>query len=385
MQIQNSPSGIVRSTTKGYQAFVPNPLPPNFVWSSALVKALSRADYALGRLSTEGRNLPNPHLLMRPFITREAVLSSRIEGTQATIGEVLVSDVETQSAHISEGLLEVRNYVDALEHGIQRLNELPLSLRLIKEIHQHLMQGVRGNHATPGEFRRSQNWIGSPGSTLSTAKYIPPEPADMLDSLSDLERFLHDTQLPPLVQIALAHYQFEAIHPFLDGNGRVGRLLITLMLIEKKLLPTPLLYLSAFFEASRSTYYDLLYDVSAKGSWEEWLVYFLNGVASQSEDAVLRAERINSLLRQWQIKAASRRSRTSLELVRCLAINPFLTVNRAAKELNVAFTTAQRAVKNLESIGIVQETTQAKRDRLYCAVEILRILDEPTEIRSWEL
>jgi Fic family protein len=211
-----------------------------------LVRALSDSDRAIGRLAGEGGRLPNPHLLIRPFIRREAVLSSRIEGTQATLGELLAAEAGAAVSRSPADLREVANYVAALEYGIKRLSNLPLSLRLVRELHAHLMKGVRGNHATPGEFRRSQNWIGPPGCSLSSATYVPPPPGEMMDCLGAWENFLHDTTLPPLVQVALAHSQFEAIHPFVDGNGRVGRLLITLFLVEREILPTPLLYFSAF-------------------------------------------------------------------------------------------------------------------------------------------
>ena len=236
MDISDSPSGKIVKTLTGYKAFTPNPLPPQFDWDTRLVNSLSRADHVLGMLSREGTKLPNPYLLMRPFIAREAVLSSKIEGTQATLGEVLAQEAGIHVDRNPDDLQEVRNYILALDYGLGRLQELPLSLRFIKEIHEELMQGVRGSHATPGEFRKSQNWIGIPGCTLNTAKYVPPTPDDLMDCLSSFEKFLHDRTLPPLIHIALCHYQFEAIHPFLDGNGRVGRLLIIFLLIERKLM-----------------------------------------------------------------------------------------------------------------------------------------------------
>lgn len=381
MEIQNSPSGRVKVSAKGFSSFVPHPMPPTLDWSPRLLRALSEADYALGTLAREGSKLPNPHLLLRPFVAREAVLSSQIEGTQATIGEVLESEVTSSSDSLSPDLGEVVNYIVALNHGVERLAQIPLSVRLLKEIHSHLMQGVRGSHATPGEFRQTPNWIGPPGSTLSTATYIPPTPDDMLECLSALEKFLHDRELPPLVHIALCHYQFEAIHPFLDGNGRVGRLLITLMLIERELLPSPLLYLSAFFEATRARYYELLLAVTTRGAWEEWLIYFLNGVATQSIDAVSRAEGINTLLQKWQTAVSGSGSHLPAELVQQLAHNPFLTIDSAARDLKVAYTTAQRAVNRLVKLGIVQEMTQKRRNRVYCATEILKILDAPARLK----
>lgn len=380
MDIKHSRSGKVIKELTGYYAFIPNPLPPQIIWDNSLVGSLSKANHLLGMLSREGAKLPNPHLLIRPFIAREAVLSSKIEGTQATLGEVLASEVGTSIGSSDDDLQEVHNYIVALDYGLRRLSDLPLSVRLIREIHKELMQGVRGSHATPGEFRRTQNWIGPPGCTLNSAKYVPPAPHDMMDCLSELERFLHDTTLPPLVHIALCHYQFEAIHPFLDGNGRVGRLLITMLLIERKLLSSPLLYLSAFFEATRDEYYRQLYRVSSEGSWNDWLTYFFKGIALQSADALSRTERINTLINDWQAEMRGKRSGITQELVRYLAVNPFLTTTKIAEQFKVAFTTAQRAITQLEELKIITQISEGKRDRVYCANEILAILDEPTHI-----
>ena len=358
---------------------MPDPLPPRIEFGERLVRVLSDADRAIGRLAGEGGRLPNPHLLIRPFVRREAVLSSRIEGTQATLGELLAAEAGATVSRSPEDLREVANYVTALEYGVARLEKLPLSLRLVRELHERLMRGVRGDLAYPGEFRRTQNWIGAPGSTLANAIYVPPPVAEMKEALGAWEKFLHDRSLPPLVQIALVHSQFEAIHPFVDGNGRVGRLLITLFLVEREILPTPLLYLSAFFEASRRDYYDGLLGVTQRGDWPGWIEYFLNGVARQAEDALSRAERINRLLVAWREKAGGR-STTALRLVDLLAENPFWTVKGAATRLDVAFTTAQRAVVALERAGILEQTSDARRDRAYCAKAILAILEEPARV-----
>lgn len=382
MGIEQSPVGKVIQSPQGYKAFLPHPLPPNIEWDNQVVAALSQADFLLGKLAREGNRLPNPHLLIRPFITREAVLSSKIEGTQATIGEILAANAGIKVKQNPDDLQEVQNYITALEYGLKRLGEIPLSLRLIKELHEHLMQGVRGSHATPGEFRRSQNWIGSPGCTLNTAKFVPPPPEYLMDCLGELEIFLHDRQLPPLIHIALCHYQFEAIHPFLDGNGRVGRLLITLLLIEQKMLPSPLLYLSAFFEATRNEYYRQLYNLSAHGAWQEWLIYFLSGVAVQSEDALSRAERINALLDKWKIQAARGGSQVPVEIIEYFAINPYVTTKRIAEEFDIAYSTAKRGIQKLEAAGIVKQVNEAKRDKIFCATEILDILEEVAKIRA---
>ena len=363
-----------------YSAFVPAPLPPALEWTPRLIGVLSDADRLIGRLAGEGGRLPNPHVLMRPFVRREAVLSSKIEGTQATLGELLAAEAGAAVDRSPEDLREVGNYVAALEHGISLLKELPLCVRLVRELHEKLMEGARGQHATPGDFRTTQNWIGKPGSTLATATFIPPPPGEVEPCLAAWEKFLHESDLPPLVTIALAHYQFEAIHPFLDGNGRVGRLLITLFLIERKILPTPLLYLSAFFEAARRDYYDGLRGVSARGAWNEWLEYFLQGIARMSEDALSRATRLNDLLAQWHDTLAGHSTNTPLRVLDLLAANPFVTITGAADQLNLAFKTAQRAIERLEKHGIVQQASDAKRDRIYCAQALLDILEEPAHL-----
>ena len=363
-----------------YTAFVPDPLPPQLKWSHKLLRSLSDADRLIGRLAGEGSRFPNPHLLIRPFVQREAVLSSRIEGTQATLGELLAADAGAIVERSPADLREVANYVVALEYGVKRLKTLPLSLRFVRELHGKLMKGVRGGTATPGEFRRSQNWIGPAGCTLVNAAYIPPPPGELMNCLGSWEKFLHDRSLPPLVQAALMHCHFEAIHPFLDGNGRVGRLLIILFLIERKIIQAPLLYLSAFFEATRRDYYERLQGVYERGEWNAWIEHFLNGVARQSEDAVSRATRINTLLEKWRLAAASSGSRTAVALIEMLGRNPYCTIKKIAQRLKVAFTTAQRAVGKLHALDIVAEVTDARRNRLYCAREILNILEEPPNL-----
>jgi Fic family protein len=380
MDIKVTSSGQIIKMPTGYRAFIPHPLPPKIEWNKNLVNTLSKADYILGKLSRESSYLPNPHLLIRPFVTREAVLSSRIEGTQATVGEILANEAGVMVKRSTEELQEVNNYIQALNYGIKRLEELPLSLRLIRELHAKLMQGVREENATPGDFRNTQNWIGIPGCTLTTAKYIPPPPDNLMECMSSLESYLHDRELPALIHIALCHYQFEAIHPFLDGNGRVGRLLITLLLIDQQLLSSPLLYLSAFFEATRAAYYQHLYSVSALGSWDDWLIYFLNGVVIQATDALSRAERINQLIMTWNVKAWGSSSSLVGNIIKQLAVNPFVTTNKIALQFKVAFTTAQRAIQKLESLKILDNIGEKKRDRVYCATHILNILEEPTKI-----
>jgi Fic family protein len=345
-----------------------------------MVTALSDADRAIGRLAGEGRRLPNPHVLMRPFVAREAVLSSKIEGTQATLGELLAAEAGAVVDRSPDDLHEVANYVVALEQGIDALPELGVSVLLLQETHAKLMRGVRGGQAQPGRIRAVQNWIGVPGSTPHTALYVPPPPSALAELLARLEAFLARTALPPLVQIALAHYQFEAIHPFLDGNGRVGRLMITLFLLQRAVLPSPLLYLSAFFEATRAEYYERLRAVSEAGDWENWIVYFVNGVARQSEDAVDRAARILELLDAWRLRVVGLGSDTPVRLVDLLAANPFVTAAGVEEKLGVARTTAARAIARLVDLEILQRVDERRRDRAYCAKAILGVLEEPAKL-----
>jgi Fic family protein len=372
---KNSPAGKLVRATGGYWAFVPNPLPPKLEWDDDLVSLKSRADIALGTLSGIGETLPNPHLLIYPFIRREAVLSSRIEGTQSSLSDLLL--FEATQVEKQRDVKEVQNYVRAMEYGLKRLNELPLSLRFIRELHGILMEGVRGEQATPGEFRQSQNWIGAYGATLNEATFVPPPVPEMQQCLGQLEKFLHaDTKVPPLLQAAMVHYQFETIHPFLDGNGRIGRLLVTLLLCQKNVLTKPLLYLSAFFERHRQEYYELLLQVSQKGAWREWIEFFLKAVTEQSEDAVTRARRLLELLRQYTQLARERHlSPTSTQLVELIFMKPVLNVKTIKEYLKVSYPSAQSAISALEEAGILSEVTGRKRDKAYSANEILKALD----------
>jgi Fic family protein len=373
-------SGIWKKTLEGYKAFYPNPLPPEIKWNSKLIAKLSKADQLLGQLNGESRRLPNPHIFIRPFIRREAVYSSRIEGTQATLGELLAVEVGAHVERSPDDIREVANYVTALEYGISRLEELPISLRLVREIHKILMADVRGGVATPGEFRKTQNWIGFPGCTLKEASYVPPPPDSLGEHLKDWELFLHESELPILITCALMHYQFEAIHPFLDGNGRVGRLLITLLLCEKQVLDAPVLYLSAFFEATRRDYYDGLSSVSKKANWDDWFHYFLNGVIRQAEDALSRAERMNQILESWKKEVSGKTPKATFSLIELLGANPFLTARKAEESLKVSFNTANKALLLLEKLNILQQAGNAKRDRVYVAPKLLDILEEPAKL-----
>lgn len=380
-----SPSGrLVRAGqgTAAYWAFVPNPLPPNLDLSRDLVRTLSEADRALGELAGLGRSLANPHLLINPFIRREAVLSSRIEGTQASIADLYAYEAGQlplpglAEANVAD-VREVANYVHALEYALQRRETLPVSLRLVREMHQRLMTGVRGEHMTSGEFRKSPNWIGAPGCTLNEATYVPPPVDQMHEALTQLEHYLHaeDDPYPPLVRLAFIHYQFEAIHPFLDGNGRVGRLLVGLLLVHWGLLSLPLLYLSAYFEAHRDDYYRLLLAVSEQGAWQPWVQFFLQGVARQAEDAVSRIRRLQQLHVEWRERLSlARTSALSLRLLDALFDTPFVTIRRAADILGVTYASAQQHVLRLVEAGILRQLGDSSYGRIFVAQEILETL-----------
>jgi Fic family protein len=367
---------LVRHPT-GYWAFVPPPLPAPVMFGEELVSALSAADWRLGSLGGAGLWLPNPHLLIRPFIRREAVLSSRIEGTEAGVADVVLFEAAPE-ATTAPDTQEVANYVRALEFAVQPGRELPLSLRLIRDLHRQLMTGVRGEHQTPGEFRRSQNWIGPPGVLLNEATFVPPPVEEMHDCLDAFEKYLHTpSEMPPLLRLAVIHYQFEAIHPFLDGNGRIGRLLISLLLHEWGLLPQPLLYLSAFFERRRSEYYDKLFAVSQRGEWAAWLLFFLEGVAEQAGDATMRAVRLVALRERYRgILQKVRASALPLRLVDHLFDRPAVTVSRAEHLLDVTWRAASLNIDKLVNAGILREITGKERNRIFVAEEILGLVSE---------
>jgi Fic family protein len=371
-------AGKVIKTLTGYHAFIPAPLPPDIHYGHDLVLALSRADTALSELSGLGRLLPNPHLLIDPYMRREAVMSSRIEGTKADLSDLWLDEVEPGVPDRDvEDIQEVRNYITALEYGIQQLNELPLSKRLTREIHARLMQGVRGEQSTPGEFRQTQNWIGSPGSTLANAQYVPPPPEDMQTALDNWEAFLHDREsFPDLIQCALIHEQFEAIHPFLEGNGRVGRLLITLFLIERGRLSQPLLYLSQYFEARRQEYYTSLQRVRTEGDWHGWLMYFLKGVIQTARQALHHADELMNLREVFRLKVRDKPK--VVALLDELFINPYITVARAGELLQVSHPTASQAIEFLQRNGLLEEITGRSWGRVYLARPILAVLEQPT-------
>jgi Fic family protein len=363
----------------GALAFVPAPLPPALDYDAELVLALSRADGALSELSGLGRQLPDPHLLIAPYLRQEAVLSSRIEGTVTTLSELLIDQAGGATTERGrDDLREVRNYVTAMEHGLARLAELPLSLRLVREVHEELMRGVRGGTSAPGEFRRLQNWIGPPGSTLVTATYVPPPVPDMTEALGLWERFLNERDtMPVLVQCALMHEHFEAIHPFLDGNGRVGRLLFTLFLVERERLSQPLLYLSAFIDAHRNDYYDALLRVRTEGDWRGWLLFFLAGVAETSKRAARQAETLMDLRERYH--ELLRRAPRAVALVDELFRSPYVTTAGAAQALGVSTPTAKRAMDKLLDAKILEDMGERAWRRVFVAPEIMRALETPLE------
>jgi Fic family protein len=371
-------SGALIQAPQGFLAFKPNPLPPSIEFDMGLAVALSKADAALSELSGLGGQLPNPHLLISPYIKREAVLSSRIEGTKASLSDLLIDEIEDGHAKPpgSDDVKEVRNYIRALEQGVAMLPDLPLSLRLIRAIHAELMAGVRGDRATPGEFRRSQNWIGPAGSTPMTAAFVPPPVDAMTDCLNEWEKFLHirDT-MPDLIQCAMMHVQFETIHPFLDGNGRVGRLLITLFLLERGRMSQPLLYLSAFIDAHKGDYYDLLQRVRTHGEWVPWIRFFLQGVLEISTEGGQQAKELHRLREQY--RAQLRDKPNALGLIDDLFTNPYMTISRAAKVLDKTHPTAKAAISVLEERGVLTEITGRQWGRFYVCRPVLDALEKP--------
>ena len=366
------------TTPQGVPAFVPAPLPPALAFDTELVRLLSLADARLSELSGMGRQLSNPHLLIAPYMRQEAVLSSRIEGTQASLSDLFEEELRSadakQPAHVDT--VEVQNYVQALEHGLRRLHELPLSLRLVCELHERLMQGVRGGDRNPGHFRSHQNFIGAQGSRIETATFVPPPPDRLPACLDAWEKFLHERHtLPDLVQCALMHAQFETLHPFADGNGRVGRLLITLFLSERQRMSRPLLYLSAYIEANKSEYYERLQRTRTHGDWRGWIIYFLLGVEATAR---LAAEQVTALLdlrERYRSRFAAQAG--VLTLIDALFENPLTDAKRAARVMRKTDPTARAAIAALESAGCLREVTGRQWGRLYVAHELLALLHKP--------
>jgi Fic family protein len=380
-RFRESSAGRPILTPGGYWAFVPNPLPPAVAWSTHLVTQLAKAERSLAALAEKGSDFASPHTLVQPFIRREAVLSSRIEGTLTSYDELYRFESDRRLG--GEDALEVANYVRALEYGIGRLETLPLSLRLIRETHAELLHGLDRQPVAPGEFRRSQNWIGPPGSTVENAPYVPPPVDAMLAGLNMLEGYIHgQDDLPVLARIGLIHYQFEAIHPFLDGNGRIGRLLIALLLVLWDLLPHPWLYLSGYFDTNRQAYYERLLGVSERGDWEAWLLLFLEAVARQSDEAAAALDRLEALRKHYVSMLRDERTADRLmQVIDFLLGHPMATVRQIEGGIGASdFKTAQRYVEKLVERGVLREFTGRKRNRIYRADQIFEAIEGTLEV-----
>jgi len=375
-------AGTYRAQETGYRAFYPQPLPPEppIRIEGDFQRLLSQADRALGRLDGSIQTLPNPDLFVFMYVRKEAVLSSQIEGTQSSLQDLLAAEARLFSASLPQDVDEVINYVEAMNYGLARLKEFPLSLRLIREIHEHLMRGVRGGRLTPGELRRTQNWIGPGGCTLSEATFVPPPPHEVPNALGALEKFLHSPgDLPALVQIGLAHVQFETIHPFLDGNGRVGRLLITFFLCEQEILQKPVLYLSHYFKQHRSEYYERLQAVRDRGDWEGWLQFFVHGVLTVSKQATETARRILELRERHRTQIAEKLGRAGgngHRILEHLYERPMLNVADVENLLGVTYASANQLISRLAELGILQEITGQKRHRIFRYAPYLDLFSE---------
>jgi Fic family protein len=369
----STPFGEARRTPgrHGCVAYFAAPIPRTLELPPSTVRTLADAEGALGQLAAVGRLVPNPDLLIRPYLLREALSSTRIEGTQATMAEVFETDAagETPNADVEE----VVNYVAAMQWGLEQLDELPLSTRLLCEMHGRLMAGVRGRELAPGKLRTSQNWIGAPGSTIETAQFVPPPPGELPGLLSDWERFAHEeAELPLLVQNALLHSQFETIHPFLDGNGRLGRLLLIFFLVARGRLPAPLLYLSAHLERNRQSYYEALQTIHETGDAIPWIELFLAAVHTQAGDAVARARRIIELRERYRQAAAAVGTPNALALVELICETPIVTTRSIEDRLGVSRPTALRLLRRMEEQGVLSEGEEGARgQRRYVAREMM--------------
>ena len=382
------PRGHYQNQPTGYRAFIPESMPPDpsVILDSEMIDLLSRADRNLGRLDGMTLTLPNPDMFVFMYVRKEAVLSSQIEGTQASLIDVLEYENDIQGAKNPKDLEEVVNYISAMNTGLERLQHLPLSLRLIKEIHLALMRGVRGNEKSPGEFRTSQNWIGPPGCWLAKATYVPPPPHEMMIALGDWEKFLHNDKIhmPMLLKVGIAHAQFETIHPFLDGNGRIGRLLITFLLCEAKIMKWPSLCISHFFKEYKSEYYTRLQDTRDKGEWEGWLKFFLRGVSEVAQEATRTASRILQVREDTQKLISGRLTRASagnaMALLSKLFYQPVVSVQQVSEIIDMTYATANYLVSDLEQIGVLKEITGGGRNRKYAFDPYLELFaDERVE------
>jgi Fic family protein len=374
-------AGRVVRQPSGYVAFVPAPLPPDppLEIDEQMLTLVADATLALGRLDGIAENVPDPDFFVAMYVNREAVLSSQIEGTQSTLDDLLAVDIAPGTRGLPDDVEEVVNYVNAMNYGLSRLATLPLSLRLIREIHAELLKGGRGAHRTPGEFRKTQNWIGPEGAPLSQATFVPPPVPAMHEALDNFERFLHsDRRAPLLMDAGLAHAQFETIHPFLDGNGRVGRLLITFLLVHGGALQRPLLYLSYYFKLRRAEYYDRLMAVRLDGDWEGWLRFFLRGVSETATEARVTAQQIFDLREEHrQLVLDQSIAPNGLNLLALLFRRPLINVALVARELDVSFQTANVLVGRFDELDLLQEITGARRGRIFRYEPYVRLFREP--------
>lgn len=374
---ENAPGELVRISSDGRErsAFLPNPLPPELTLDYALFNRLGEAERALGELNGLGHLLHNPHLLIRPFMQREAIASSRIEGTVTNLEQLMLFDADETAPAIPADAFEVRNYVFALEYALSFMDERDVSSSFIRELHQLLLQGVRGDSHHPGQYRQVQVYISD--RTLSSARFVPPPPTDVPHLIDDLVRFLQEpSDIPPLVRIALAHYQFETIHPFEDGNGRVGRLLITYLLCRWGLLDKPLLYISGFFEQHREHYIDGLLRVSQEATWNEWVEFFLNGVHEQAQDGLWRCRRLLDLREHYRAMFQSGKQTGMLMLIDSLFKWPVTNLKQIGAYVELPRVTAQRYVAQLVESGILREVTGRQRDRVYAAQAVVDTLSK---------
>lgn len=361
-----------------YKSFRPAPLPPEIDIDNEMVSLLTYATKSLATLDTLSSYIPNMNLFVSMYVRKEALLSSQIEGTQATLEDVLDPLIEQ---NVNQNVADVVNYIKATEFALERLNTLPLCNRLIKETHEVLMAGVRGQEKNPGEFRISQNWIGAAGSSIKNARYIPPNPEDMMNAMSDLEKYInYDDSLDVLIQAALLHYQFETIHPFLDGNGRVGRLLITLFLMEKKVLNSPALYISYYLKKNRIEYYDRMSEVRNKDNYEQWIKFFLNAIKESADESIDTIKKLYSLHNEniEKIDTMGKASKNARIIFDYLEQNPIIDISKTAKELNLAFSTVSLAVNRLVDAGILIQTNNANRNRVFSYEDYLVILRKDT-------
>lgn len=364
-----------------YQSFRPNPLPPEppIEMSNEMIAKLVDANRKLATLDGLSSRIPNMDLFVSMYVRKEALLSSQIEGTQCTLDDILNPFAEENT---NLNVSDVVNYIRAEEFAINRLQTLPLCNRLIKETHAVLMEGVRGQEKNPGEFRYSQNWIGGQGSTLRNARYIPPNPEDMINAMSDLEKYMNgEDSLDPLIQAALIHYQFETTHPFLDGNGRVGRLLITLFLMEKKILSTPSVYISYFLKMNRIEYYDRMTQVRKTGDYEQWILFFLQALSDSAEDAIQTIDELTKIHNRNAQKfenMTKRQQANAMNFLIYLEKNPIIDIQKTAAALNLSYNTVTKSVALFVDNGILQQTEKSGRSKIYSYVEYLAVLRKDT-------